>query len=90
MNLPPTIEEEWDTYAKAIFYGVNPSRTQYEETRQAFYAGCTVMFKSHVQIASDDVRMEDAAEWLDNASQEIYAFGDSVIRQIDSDKAREN
>jgi hypothetical protein len=34
-----SVQQQWTSFAKAIFAGINPSPVQVEEMRRAFYAG---------------------------------------------------
>lgn len=74
-----TIQQGWDGYVAAILKpaGVVPGSVQYVETKRAFFAGSSHLFKL-VMDASDSLSEDAAAAVLSGVSEELVGFFKSV------------
>ena len=81
MKSIPTIAQQWQEFANAIFEGA-VSETQYHETRKAFYAGVwSVLCLQHDMLGSPDVSEEEGVRVLEGWTEECQAFYQEIRRQ---------
>lgn len=67
-----SIREEWNIYLKALYDGQTMSRTQYNETMKAFYAGCGTMLRGMSDIT--DMPGDEGVRLLDSLAHEFVSF----------------
>lgn len=74
-----TIADEWETYKKEV---VPPQagENQVYETRQAFYAGASIVFGTLSQLGKERVPVEVGVSVLTKLMQECTAFAEKTVR----------
>jgi hypothetical protein len=68
-----TVAVEWETFADYVFRGMNPSPTQRNEMRKAFYGGFSALMFQLKQL-DDGVPDEVAMEHLNVLDTELKLF----------------
>lgn len=74
-----TVQQEWESFAKAIFRGQEISEIQFTETKKAFFAGATAMLSMVQSVGDDGVTDEDGVAYLDALHDEILAFMQNFV-----------
>jgi hypothetical protein len=74
-----TVQQEWESFAKAVFRGLDVSETQRHEMKKAFFAGATAMFALVQATGDPEVSEDKAVAHLDALQDEAVAFMRSLI-----------
>lgn len=77
------IAASWQEYvAKVLPAGVGPDSVQYQETRQAFYAGATVMLAEQLKLMQDDHAPTPAdVKVMEGIAEELREFVDVLTKE---------
>lgn len=85
-----SIELLWRLYADAVFKGMTVTRTQYAETKQAFFIGVNECFKLMVDM-SERLSEDAAAEVLSRLHREVADFmGHAIERKFQGAPSEES
>lgn len=76
-----TVEQQWQEFAAAVFGGGSVGRTQYEEMRKAFYAGCWSMLCQAVKISTETATEDEGAEQFEKLKVELERFNKQLQRK---------
>lgn len=68
------IQMEWDMFNNTVLKSVNPSPTQSEEMKKAFYAGAIGITMAITGLATQDIPNEDGATILQGIFREADEF----------------
>lgn len=76
------IEKSWESYRKLVV-PADASETQVRETRQAFYAGASIIFTGmiHIMDGGDEPTDADMKRMMD-IQLEIDAFGQQLDKRV--------
>jgi hypothetical protein len=75
----PTVKEQWDDFAAAIFCGVPVHPTQRQEMRRAFYAGYfSSLSANRSVVGSPAVSEDEGVVILEAWYKECLAFNEDV------------
>ena len=75
------LEDKWRTLAKATMPNVSHDSVQYRNTRDAFYAGASVMMGVINHMGKPDVPAEEAVCLLATIEEELRAFMTVVMEK---------
>jgi len=73
-----TVENMWRMYAHNVFGGYTIGRTQYAETKQAYFIGFAEAFKLMSDM-SERLPEDDACKFLSRINREIGDFIDAAL-----------
>jgi hypothetical protein len=73
-----SVEALWRLYAESVFSGVSVSRTQYAETKQAFFIGFGEAFKI-LSDMSERLEENEACSVLSKINNEVADFMSNVL-----------
>ena len=79
--MPDTIEIQWQRFAAAVFKGLNPSKTQFEETRKAFYAGVWALSCTMQALTNPAISEDDALAYMSSIQAECEEFFRDNLRK---------
>ena len=76
--MPKPISDEWEEFTKRIYRPMgHVSKTQYDESRRAFFAGAVAMFYM-VADKSDELSEDAALEFFDSIQAEIKQYAEDL------------
>lgn len=74
-----TVQQEWESFAKAAFRDLEISETQASEMKKAFFAGATAMFAMVQATGDPNVTEGQGVAHLDALQDEVVAFMRSIV-----------
>jgi len=76
-----SIEEEWNGFSAMVFAKINPSSTQVEEMKRAFFAGAWAILCAVKRIGDPDISEEAGMAFLEERQSEGKQFYQDLIKR---------
>jgi len=74
-----TVQQEWESFSKEVFRGMDVSKTQSDEMRKAFFAGATAMLAMVQETGEPEISEDEGVARLDALQDEVVAFMRSIV-----------